>query len=135
MIELAALTRHTFFVMDKISRRQVCSAPLCLAIALFLPASSLAIPKATPPGPISISVDATQVSQRILHARLVFPVNAGPLTLFYPKWMPADHSPDGPVWNLAGLKFHSATREIPWQQDPVDMYAFNVVVPPATTSL
>ncbi|MBV8477630.1 MAG: M61 family peptidase, partial [Acidobacteria bacterium] len=55
--------------------------------------------------------------------------------LFYPKWMPADHSPDGPVWNLAGLKFHSATREIPWQQDPVDMYAFNVVVPPATTSL
>jgi len=91
--------------------------------------------KEPPPGPIKITVDATQVSRRILHAKLVYPVHDGPLTLYYPKWMPADHSPDGPVWNLAGLKFFSGEREIPWQQDLVDMYAFNLDVPPGTTSI
>jgi predicted metalloprotease with PDZ domain len=84
---------------------------------------------------ITISVDASEVSRRILHAKLVFPVRPGPLTLYYPKWMPADHSPDGPIWNLAGLKFSSGSREIPWQQDDIDMYAFNLVVPQGITSI
>lgn len=89
----------------------------------------------TPPNPIKISVDATQVSHRILHAKLSFPVQPGPLTLYYPKWMPADHSPDGPIWNLAGLKFCSGGREIPWQQDSVDMYTFNLEIPAGTTTV
>ena len=71
-----------------------------LAIALVAILCVAASAATTPPGAIAISVDATQVSQRILHAKLVFPVHPGPLTLYYPKWMPADHSPDGPVWNL-----------------------------------
>ena len=107
----------------------------CVAIALVAPlcvAASAATPHA---GAIAISVDATQVSQRILHAKLVFPVHPGPLTLYYPKWMPADHSPDGPVWNVVGLKFFSGTQEIPWQQDDVDMYAFDLNVPAGTTSI
>ena len=107
----------------------------CLAIVLGAPLRVAANPATAPAGPIAISVDATQVSQRILHAKLVFPVHPGPLTLYYPKWMPADHSPDGPVWNLVGLKFFSGTQEIPWQQDDVDMYAFNLNVPAGTTSI
>ena len=89
----------------------------------------------TPPNPIQITVDATQVSRRILHATLVFPVHPGPMTFYYPKWMPADHSPDGPIWNLAGLKFFAEGRDVPWQQDDVDMYAFHVVVPEKVTSI
>ncbi len=106
-----------------------------LAVVVLSPLSLLATPKPLPPGPIGISVDATQVSRRFLHTKLVFPVKAGPLTLFYPKWMPADHSPDGPIWNLAGLKFFSGGQEVPWQQDLVDMYAFNLIVPRGATSL
>jgi predicted metalloprotease with PDZ domain len=82
-----------------------------------------------PPGPIGISVDATQVVQKILHAELSIPVRPGPLTLYYPKWMPADHSPDGPIWNVVGLKFSSNGKSIPWNQDPVDMYTFHLEVP------
>ena len=103
-----------------------------LAIALVALLSVPSSAASAPPGAIAISVDATQVSQRILHAKLVFPVHPGPLTLYYPKWMPADHSPDGPVWNLVGLKFFSGSQEIPWQQDDVDMYAFNLNVPAGT---
>lgn len=113
-----------------------CVGALILAVAL---GAAVAVPaqaaKPSPPGPIKISVDATQISQRILHAKLVVPVQPGPLTLYYPKWMPADHSPDGPIWNLMGLKFSSGAKEIPWHQDLVDMYAFNLDIPAGITTL
>jgi predicted metalloprotease with PDZ domain len=108
---------------------------LVLLTVVMVMLNSVAAASDAPPTPISISVDATQVSQRILHAKLVFPVHPGPLTLYYPKWMPADHSPDGPVWNLAGLKFFSGERQLPWQQDDVDMYAFHLVVPEGVSSV
>ena len=50
--------------------------------------------------------------------------------------MPGDHSPDGPIWNLVGLSFLlAAGKEIPWQQDDVDMYAFDLDVPAGVTTL
>jgi predicted metalloprotease with PDZ domain len=79
--------------------------------------------------PIRISVDATDASRRILHSRLEIPTSPGALTLYYPKWLPADHSPDGPISNVAGLKFSSGGKHIAWRQDPIDMYAFHVEVP------
>jgi predicted metalloprotease with PDZ domain len=106
---------------------------LCLAVVVTL--HGVASTSVTAPPPITISVDATQVSRRILHAKLVYQVRAGQLTLYYPKWMPADHSPDGPIWSLAGLKFSAGARELPWQQDDVDMYAFHLVVPDGITSV
>ena len=111
---------------DSVSR--ISAGVLFLLIVCVVMLNGVATASVAPP-PITISVDATQVSRRILHAKLVFPVHPGPLTLYYPKWMPADHSPDGPVWNLAGLKFLSGGRQLPWQQDDVDMYAFHLVVP------
>src|SRR5579862_4457565 len=86
--------------------------------------------------PIRISVDATHASsQKILHADLEIPASPGPLTLYYPKWLPADHSPDGPIANLAGLRFSAAGKELPWQQDDVDMYAFHLEIPKGADSL
>lgn len=109
-------------------------ARLCLFAFLAL-ASSLAIGQTTSARPIRISVDATHAPQKILHANLQIPASPGPLTLYYPKWLPADHSPDGPISNLAGLKFASQGKEIPWQQDDVDMYAFHLDVPKGADSV
>ena len=105
-----------------------------LIVALSL-AASPARAQSPPPGPIKISVDATHAPQRILHAKLVIPTRPGPLTLYYPKWLPADHSPDGPISNLVGLKFTAGGKEIPWHQDLVDMYAFNLDIPKGTNSV
>jgi len=88
-----------------------------------------------PPAPITISVDATHAQQRILHSNLHIPATPGPLTLYYPKWLPADHSPDGPISSLAGLKFSAAGKDIPWQQDDTDMYTFNLEVPQDATAI
>lgn len=79
---------------------------------------------------IVLSVDATRASsQKILHAELDIPASPGPLTLYYPKWMPADHSPDGPIANLAGLQFSAAGQSLAWRRDAVDMYAFHLDIP------
>jgi len=106
-----------------------------IPIALSLIATTTARAQLSFPGPIAISVDATHAPQRILHAKLEIPVRPGPLTLYYPKWMPADHSPDGPIPNVAGLKFSAGGKEIVWVQDDVDMYAFNLDVPAGVNSI
>jgi predicted metalloprotease with PDZ domain len=106
-----------------------------IPIALSLIATTTALAQLSPPGPITISVDATHAPQRILHAKLEIPVRPGPLTLYYPKWMPADHSPDGPIPNVAGLKFSAGGKEIAWVQDDVDMYAFNLDIPAGVNSI
>jgi predicted metalloprotease with PDZ domain len=85
--------------------------------------------------PIVISVDATHASQKVLHSELQIPASPGPLTLYYPKWLPADHSPDGPISNLAGLRFSALGKELAWQQDDVDMYAFHLDVPKGADSV
>jgi predicted metalloprotease with PDZ domain len=84
---------------------------------------------------IAISVDATNAPQKILHSELQIPVSPGPITLYYPKWLPADHSPDGPIANVVGLKFSAHGKELAWQQDDVDMYAFHLDVPKGVDSI
>ena len=55
------------------------------------------------PGTITLSVDASDVSRRIQRVREHIPVQAGPLTLWYPQWIPGNHAPTGPINQLAGL--------------------------------
>jgi predicted metalloprotease with PDZ domain len=76
-----------------------------------------------------LSVDATDASKGILHARLRIPVRPGALTLVYPKWIPGEHGPTGPITDLAGLKFSIAGAPLAWERDAEDMFAFHVEVP------
>jgi hypothetical protein len=57
-----------------------------------------------PAGLITLTLNATEISRQLLHAQLSLPVNPGPLTLAYPKWIPGDHAPTGPIDSLVGLK-------------------------------
>ncbi|MBI3665416.1 MAG: M61 family metallopeptidase [Acidobacteria bacterium] len=98
-----------------------------LRSGLLLFMSGLAAHAADPT--ITISVDATEAPRRIFHARLVFPAAPGPLTLQYPKWIPGEHSPTGPIADLAGLKITASVRPVAWKRDDVDMYAFHLEVP------
>jgi predicted metalloprotease with PDZ domain len=79
--------------------------------------------------PIDLHVDMTRAPQRILHARLAMPVEPGPLTLLYPKWMPGEHGPTGPVAELTGLVISAKGKPIPWNRDSRDVFTFQVEVP------
>jgi predicted metalloprotease with PDZ domain len=85
--------------------------------------------------PITLQVDATDAPRKILHARMQFPVHPGPLTLLYPKWIPGEHEPDGPITDLSGLKMSTLGKPVSWRRDDVDMFAFHVEVPAGASQL
>jgi predicted metalloprotease with PDZ domain len=90
---------------------------------------------AKPPGTITLAVDASQAAQKLFHARLAMPVTPGPLTLFYPKWIPGEHMPTGPVVDNVGVKFSAAGQTIPWRRDDVDMFTYHLTIPPGANQL
>jgi predicted metalloprotease with PDZ domain len=65
----------------------------------------------------------------------VIPAAPGPLTLLYPKWIPGEHGPTGPITNLVGLKFTAAGKPVAWRRDDLEMYAFHCQVPPGANAL
>src|SRR5690348_18416600 len=60
---------------------------------------------AAPAAPIKLMVDATHAPEKILHAQMQIPVSPGPLSLSYPKWIPGEHGPTGPIVDLTGVEF------------------------------
>ncbi len=84
---------------------------------------------------ISLTVDASQVAQKIVRTREVLAVKEGPLTLYYPKWIPGEHEPDGPIANVTGLKFTANGKTIPWKRDLLDVFTFHVDVPAGVSRL
>ncbi len=78
---------------------------------------------------IKISVDASEAPRKIFHAQLTIPATPGTLTLYYPKWIPGEHAPDGPIDDLAGLKFTGNGQILKWRRDLTDNFTINVEVP------
>ena len=66
-------------------------------------AAALSLHAQTESNPIHLTVDLTEAPRKMIHAQMTIPVNPGPLTLLYAKWIPGEHMPDGPIDNLAGL--------------------------------
>jgi predicted metalloprotease with PDZ domain len=87
------------------------------------------------PPTVTIAVDATTASRKIFHATLKIPATPGNLTLYYPKWIPGEHAPDGPVDDLAGLKFSAAGKTLKWRRDLLDGFTIHVDVPAGTNEI
>lgn len=85
--------------------------------------------------PIRINVDATDAPRRLLHATLRFPVQPGPASLLYPKWIPGEHGPTGPIDDLAGIRMTANGQPIPWRRDDVNIYEFHIDVPAGVSTL
>jgi predicted metalloprotease with PDZ domain len=85
--------------------------------------------------PITLSVDLTDAPRKVLHATEVMPVSPGPLTLVYPKWIPGEHGPTGPIENMAGFFITANGQPVKWERDKVDMFAYHVTVPQGVTKL
>ncbi len=98
-----------------------------------LPAEARAQPAKAPP--ITLALDATDAPRKILHAKLTIPAQPGPLKLFYPRWIPGEHAPTGPITDLTGLKITAAGKAIAWRRDEVDMYALHCTVPEGATAV
>jgi len=84
----------------------------------------------------TLAVDLTDAPRKILHAVETLPVTPGPLTLVYPKWIPGEHMPSGPIDSQAGFLITTPTgAPVKWERDLVDMFAYHLTVPAGTTQL
>ncbi|HEU0276516.1 MAG TPA: peptidase M61 [Rhodanobacteraceae bacterium] len=97
----------------------------------------IAPPADTPyPGTITLAVNATNTAQGIFEVHETIPVKPGTLTLFYPKWIPGNHS-----WNpyglekMAGLTITANGKPLHWHRYKYDVYAFRVDVPEGVGSI
>jgi predicted metalloprotease with PDZ domain len=77
-----------------------------------------------------LHVDLRDAPRNIYHARLEIPVHAGEMAFVFPKWIPGNHRPSGPIGGLTGIRMEAAGQVVPWRRDPVEMYQFHVEIPP-----
>ena len=84
---------------------------------------------------VRLDVDATDAPRRVVHVRMSIPAKPGPMTLLYPKWIPGEHGPTGPIENLLALRIRFGGQTIRWRRDDVNLYAFHIDVPQGVTSL
>src|SRR5271170_4715661 len=137
--------RHSFF-----RRRGAAAvfATVCIALTTTVHAQNSPGPQPVPlpppivapadtpyPGTISLLVDVTNITDRVLTVRETIPIKGRDITLLYPEWLPGTHSPSNPVSDLAGLVVTANGKRVPWVRDRVDMYAFRVEVPQDATTL
>lgn len=100
-----------------------------LAAAALIALLSSAAAAATAPPPIELTVDARECARRILHVREVFPARPGMMALAYPKWIPGDHGPQGPIVDVAGIHLDCGGATLPWKRDDVDMHTIRCAIP------
>ncbi|MGO9126301.1 MAG: M61 family metallopeptidase [Terriglobales bacterium] len=112
--------------MDRLGRVWLC---VFLFSAVMVPALAQSSAGKSAAPAITIAVDASDAPRKIIHAQLTIPAAAGPLTLYYPKWIPGEHGPTGPVEELTGLKFSANGQPLKWRRDLLDGWTFHVDVP------
>jgi predicted metalloprotease with PDZ domain len=81
------------------------------------------------PVEMELRVDLAQAPRRLVRATLSLPAAPGPLALVYPRWIPGEHGPTGPIADLAGLRLTAAGRPLAWRRDDVDLYTIRTQVP------
>jgi predicted metalloprotease with PDZ domain len=84
---------------------------------------------------ITIAVDASEAPRKIFHAQMTIPAAPGSLTLYYPKWIPGEHGPTGPIQDLAGLKFTANGQTLKWRRDLLDGWTIQVEVPAGASAV
>lgn len=84
---------------------------------------------------MTLLVDETQAFRRIAFVHEQIRVQPGPLALAFPRWIPGEHGPTGPIENLAAIRVRSGDVTLPWTRDPDDINTIKIDVPPNTNTV
>jgi predicted metalloprotease with PDZ domain len=103
---------------------------LAFAMAVCTAARSADVGTRRFPGEVKLDVDLSDPIQRIFRVHETLPAGPGALTLYYPKWIPGEHSPSGTIDAVAGLVIRSdAGQRIEWRRDLEDMFTLHLAIP------
>src|SRR3982750_4210486 len=78
---------------------------------------------------LTVNADASEVFRNIIRVHETVDARPGDFQLFYPKWIPGEHSPTGTLNDIVNLYFTANGRPLKWRRDNVEMFAFHVDVP------
>ncbi len=106
-----------------------------MLVPILAAAFIAATPYATRQDPATLVVDASRAPEAIMTVRERIPARSGPFTVVYPKWIPGEHGPTGPLNDLAALQVSANGSALEWRRDSVDLYAFHVDVPAGVTAI
>jgi len=104
---------------------------LVLAVAIAALATSMHAQQTSAPA-MTLVVDETQAARRIAFVHEEIRVRPGSLALAYPRWIPGEHGPTGPIQQFSALRVRSGNVTLPWTRDPEDFYTIHIEVPART---
>src|SRR5262245_60980820 len=81
---------------------------------------------------LTVRIDARDIARKHVHTDLTLAAKPGPLVLVFPKWIPAEHAPSGPLDSIIGLEIKAKGTRLDWKRDPLDMFSIAVTVPAGT---
>lgn len=76
-----------------------------------------------------VKVDARQASRGLLGSQLSFRAKAGKARLVYPRWIPGEHAPSGPLASVVELRLECQGKPLAWRRDPIDLHCIEVDIP------
>ncbi len=123
--------KHVSFALALIS---VCLLQSAACLAQEQPSAN-AVPLATQSRPMTLVLDARDAARGMMQSHMTMPAKPGAFTIVYPKWIPGEHGPTGPLNDLTQLRISAGGRDLTWRRDKTDMYTFHVDVPAGTDSI
>lgn len=103
----------------------------CLGLIVVMAVATCATSQNQSVPAMTLAVDETQAARRITFVHEEIRVTPGSLALAYPRWIPGEHGPTGPIQQFAVLRIHSGNVTLPWTRDPEEIYTIHVEIPPA----
>ncbi len=90
---------------------------------------------ATQSSPMTLVLDARDASRGLMHSHMSIPARPGAFTFVYPKWIPGEHGPTGPLGDISQIRVSAGGHALAWHRDVVDLYAFHVNVPAGVSAI
>ncbi|MFG0275766.1 MAG: hypothetical protein ACF8QF_11995 [Phycisphaerales bacterium] len=85
---------------------------------------------------MTLRADATDIDRSLVRATLEVPAQPGDLDLRYVEWLPGNHNPSGPIWNVVDFfVFDDDGDALEWDRDPRDPFRITVRVPEKTARI
>jgi predicted metalloprotease with PDZ domain len=111
-----------------------CCLLVLFSIAFFIAVVCTArVSAQNPSSPtMKLVVDESQAPRKLAFVHEEINVKPGPLALAYPKWIPGEHGPTGPLQQFAVLQIHSGNAPLAWTRDQEEINTIHVNVPQGT---
>ncbi len=83
----------------------------------------------------TVDVDAREAGRSLFHVSETLRVKPGPLELAYPRFIPGEHGPTGPLNSIYNFYVLADGKPLDWNRDQVDMFTVHVTVPDGVQSI